>query len=297
VVVIGAGSSGSDIAGEVGKTAEQVDISAKSGVWFVPHKANGRPLDNNLTRFSNLLPASVRKRFFENVVLDCYRTIGFEEEIMTAALALPEFDPKLTRVTPGTLILQQIRDGKVHVKGDIQRIEPDGVCYKDGSKTTAGVLIFCTGYAPSLPFMDPSIIEVKEDNTFGLYKHIFHPEIDNLAFLAQCRVGGPVFPVMEMQARWAARVFTGTADLPSPAARKDSINEHFAACRKHGKNPMQVSYGPYMDDIARQFGVRPKLFAHPGLFRKLMFGPILPAQFRLDGPGNSAKSREIIEQY
>ncbi len=294
VVVIGAGSSGSDIAGEVGGTAELVDISAKSGVWFVPHFANGKPLDNNLTRFSAMLPGSIRKRFFEKVALTSYLNMGFSDEKLSDLL-LPDFDPVLTRVTPGTIILERIRDGRVRVKGDIQHIEPNGVRYTDGSHSEADSLIFCTGYAPALPFMDPTIIQVQDDNTIGLYKHVFHPELDNIAFLAQCRVGGPVFPVMEMQARWTAAVFTGQVDLPPPAIRKQAIETHFAACRQIGKNPMQVLYGPYMDDIAKQFGVRPKLLGHPRLFKKLLFGPMLPAQFRLDGPGKSEKARQIIE--
>ncbi|MFZ0548988.1 MAG: NAD(P)-binding domain-containing protein [Candidatus Promineifilaceae bacterium] len=297
VVVIGSGSSGADVAGEVGQRAEQVDLSSRTPVWFVPHFANGKPLDNNITRFSNHLPNQLRKSYFEKTVLNSYQRMGLTDETIDSVLALPEYDPESTKTIPGTKILQAAANGRVRVKGDIQKVEPDGVRYTDGSQTKADTLIFCTGYAPALPYLDPSVIRVQDTNTFGLYKLVFHPQLDNLAFLAQCRVGGPVFPVMEMQARWAAAVFTGTAELPPPAVRQKVIQAHFAACQEKGKNPMQVLYADYMNEIAGEIGVRPKWLAHLDLLKKLLFNPILPAQFRLDGPGKSDKAREIIENY
>ena len=218
----GQGSSGSDIAGEVGGTADLVEISAKSGVWFVPHFANGRPLDNNLTRFSGLLPGEIRKKFFQKVALTAYKNMGFDEEKLTD-LALPDFDPALTRVTPGTIILERIRDGRVRVKGDIQHIEPNGVRYIDGSFSEADTLDFLHWLCPRAALHGANHHPVTGRQYYRpLYKHVFHPELDNIAFLAQCRVGGPVFPVMEMQARWTAAVFTGQVDHTlNPSIRKE----------------------------------------------------------------------------
>ena len=63
VVVIGAGSSGSDIAAEVSTTAAQVELAARSGVWFSPHFRNGQPADYGLTRMSQLVPARLKTRY------------------------------------------------------------------------------------------------------------------------------------------------------------------------------------------------------------------------------------------
>ncbi len=297
VVVIGTGSSGSDIAGEVGGTADHVDIVARSGVWIVPRLASGKPLDTNLTPLNRFIPNPLKKKFFEKIALDSYRKMGFSDEDIASKLKPPPYSPSNARVTSGTVILEQILNGRVHMKGDIQQIEPDGVRYNDGSKTKADTLIFCTGYAPSLPFLDPSILKIKEDHTFGLYRHVFHPELDNLAFLAQCRVGGPVFPIMEMQARWVAAVFSGTADLPSPAIRQQAIEQHFTTCQQQGLNPMRVLYAEYMEEIANQFGVRPQPLKHPTLLTKLLFGPLFPSRYRLDGPGKTVKAKEIINHF
>lgn len=297
VIVIGSGSSGADIAGEVAETAEQVDISAKSGVWIVPRSADGKPLDTNMSPLKEFLPAPIKKILFQKIAFENYRKLGYSDQNIASILALPPFNPAKTRVTSGTTILKQLLKGQLQMKGGIQKFEPDGVLYQDGSRTKADTLIFCTGYAPNLPFFDPSIIQINQDHTFGLYRHVFHPLYDNLAFLAQCRVAGPVFPVMEMQARWAAAVFSGTAELPPSAQRQKAIEDHFATCRRQGKNPMRVFYADYMAEIAGQFGVQPKLLNHPGLIPKLLFGPVFPARYRLDGPGKKAIAKEIIEHF
>ena len=247
VVVIGCGSSGSDIAGEVGDTAEHVDISARSGVWIVPRLAKGKPLDRNLRPLNQFLPGPIKKFFFERIALNSYRDLGFTDEKIASVLALPPYNPAKARVTSGTIILEQLLNGRVHMKGGIQQIKPGGVCYADGSYTEADTLIFSTGYAPALPFLEPTILQVGSDQTFGLYRHVFHPELDNLAFLAQCRVGGPVFPIMEIQARWVAAVFSGTGRVTllgrsSTSYRKTFFNlpatrnqpDAGSLCRLHG---------------------------------------------------------------
>ena len=58
---------------------------------------------------------------------------------------------------------------------------------------------------------------------------------------------------------------------------------------------MRVLYADYMDEIAKQIGVRPKPLNHPSLLAKLLLGPLFPTRYRLDGPGKSDKAKEIFK--
>ena len=55
-----------------------------------------------------------------------------------------------------------------------------------------------------------------------------------------------------------------------------------------------------MDDIASLVGVKPNLwkvfFQDPMLAIKLFFGPCVPAQYRLMGPGAWSGAKQVIEE-
>ena len=61
-----------------------------------------------------------------------------------------------------------------------------------------------------------------------------------------------------------------------------------------------MDYIPYVDEIAEQVGCRPnliKLFlTDPSLAFKCFFGPCVPAQYRLMGPGKWQGAKKAIEQ-
>jgi dimethylaniline monooxygenase (N-oxide forming) len=109
-----------------------------------------------------------------------------------------------------------------------------------------------------------------------------------------CGVAGPVFPIIEMQARWAARVFSGAARLPEPAIRAAAIDKHLAWHWQRGTSPMRVQLADYMDEIAAEIGARPQLLRHPTLLGRLLLDPLLSAQYRLDGPGKFDKAIDSI---
>ena len=50
-------------------------------------------------------------------------------------------------------------------------------------------------------------------------------------------------------------------------------------------HPLRVQHLDYMDALTKQFGVVPKLLRHPRLIVPLLAGPLVAAQYRLDGPG------------
>ncbi|KAJ8277826.1 hypothetical protein GJAV_G00080510 [Gymnothorax javanicus] len=61
---------------------------------------------------------------------------------------------------------------------------------------------------------------------------------------------------------------------------------------------VQVDYIPYMDDLAKQIGVRPHFFhmllRDPRLGLSVLLGPCTPYQYRLSGPGQWIGARQAI---
>ncbi|HEU0294564.1 MAG TPA: NAD(P)-binding domain-containing protein [Anaerolineales bacterium] len=284
VVVIGVGSSGVDIAVELSKVAHRVELSTHRGAWFLPHYIGNLPYDHQLTRLSALLPYSVRMYFFRQLVLREYRRLGVSHPLSTLEMPLPEFDVWRTRLTPGSELLKRIANGAIGVHPAVSQLEAGGVIFADGVRVRADTLIHCTGYTFDFPFLDSSLVEVRGD-TAELYQHVFQPTLANLAFIGFCIVTGPLWPVAEMQARWVARVLTGAIQLPSPPEMLQAIQRQQKECTRLGAHPMRIQLFEYMEEIAKSIGVHPRLLQHPRRLLRLLTGPLIAAQYRLDGPG------------
>jgi len=285
VVVIGAGSSGSDIAAEISQTAAQVELAARSGVWFTPHFQRGRPSDYSLTRLSQLVPQRIKTSFMRQSLLKIYQEHGLKIE----TLALPPFDLARSRLSSGTRIFTQLRSGAVRLKPGVTGIEADGVVYADGTRSPADWLVMATGYSVSFPFLPEGTIRAAE-----LYRHVFPADCANLACIGMNMVTGAVYPVSEMQARWAARVFSGECTLPTPDARRRAIQAHVRLHQQRGTKLTRVDRVAYLDELAGLIGVRPKWWRHLKLLRVLLMEPLAAAQYRLDGPGKNDRAEDIL---
>ena len=285
VVVIGAGSSGSDIAAEISESAAHVELAAKSGVWFAPHYLRGRPSDYGLTRLSQLVPLRLKTRFVHQSLLKIYQEHG----LVVETLVLPPFDLARSRVTPGTRILAQLRSGAVQLKPGVDRLEPDGVIYVDGTRSPADGLVLATGYTVRFPFLPEAYNRVAE-----LYRHVFPADGSSLAFIGMNGVTGAAYPVSEMQARWVARVFSGAVALPPPGTRRRAIQAHVTMHQQRGTPPTRVDRVAYLEELAGLIGVRPKWWRHLNLLLVLLMGPLVAAQYRLDGPGKTDRAEDIL---
>lgn len=88
------------------------------------------------------------------------------------------------------------------------------------------VIVFATGYTFSFPFLEDSLVKV-EGNSVSLYKYMFPPQLEKptLACIGLIQPLGSIFPTVELQARWATRVFKGEwAAQPSGVLTFFSLN-------------------------------------------------------------------------
>jgi hypothetical protein len=99
-----------------------------------------------------------------------------------------------------------------------------------------------------------------------------HPDLPGLAFVGMFALQGPYFPILELQARWIAGTFAGVMPARIGAAeRPPPIDMHHVLATT----------------IAEASGVAPDPLAHPELSEPLLFGPLLPPRYRLQGPGRT----------
>ncbi len=245
VVVVGAGSSGADIAVDLAPLARSVQVAIREMPTFTPKVYRGSPYDHRATRLVRLLPAGVRARRARRIIAAEYARRGLELDRVT-----------INR-TPGTEFLDAVAAGRIVIRPAIAGLDERGAIFADGSRADADSVILATGYAPEFPFL-PSGVPARIDGALALYRLVFPPGVDGLAFVGMVRVSGPVFTVAELQARWVAAVFAGRVALPSADAMRREIDDRLARAHAVEDDQMRVELLPYVDDLAGRIGANPR---------------------------------------
>jgi cation diffusion facilitator CzcD-associated flavoprotein CzcO len=252
VVVVGAGSSGADIAVELATVARSVRVAIRDLPTFSPQYLRGRPYDHRATRLARMLPSPVRRWRVRRALGAEYRRRG---------LVLDRVSPKTTQ---GTDLLDALASRRVTLRAALVGLDERGALFADGTRADADAIVLATGYRPEFPFLPPGIPD-RLDGALALYRLVFPPGIHGLAFVGMTRVSGPVFPIAELQARWVAAVFAGRVGLPRAEAMRQEIETRVARARARGDDQMRVELLPYLDDIAGRIGAKPSLWRHPHL--------------------------------
>jgi dimethylaniline monooxygenase (N-oxide forming) len=247
VVVLGMGNSAMDIAVEVSLVAKRTFLAARRGAWIVPNYLFGRPSDQ-LT-VNPRIPFKLRQRWLHELVK---RVVG-----NPADFGLPEPDHLLGDAHPtlSNYILARVAHGEVIPKPTIRALEGSRVRFADGSVEDVDIVVYCTGYKVTFPFFDPGLIAAP-DNDLPLYRRVFHPDIDNVFFLALLQPLGATMPLAEAQAQWVARYLRGEYHLPrDPELRADMARERkrmFKRYVKSKRHTMQVDFDDYLLELRRE---------------------------------------------
>ncbi|GFQ89026.1 dimethylaniline monooxygenase 5 [Trichonephila clavata] len=302
VVVVGIGNSGVDAAVDCTFVAKQVYLSTRRGSWIMGRVGdNGKPYD---------LDFATRKNQFVGKFMSYDKKCKLMEEKLNMKFdhAAYNLKPKhrmfSAHPTMNDSLPNCILSGRVIVKGDIERFEENGVVFA-GEKTVTKVdaVILATGYEIKFPFLDNTVISIK-NNRVHLYKYAIPPNLKQptLAFVGLIQPLGPIFPVAEMQCRWFTQIMAGKLKLPSEKVMEKEIEYKNKANAKRYVNTtrhtIQVDWIPFMDELAEMFGAKPNLFklsiTDPVLFWYCFKGPCLPYQYRLRGPHSWPGAREAI---
>lgn len=106
----------------------------------------------------------------------------------------------------------------------VERADADGsVVFRDGTSVRADVIMHCTGYKYSFPFLAGETVSVHDNRIHPLYKHVFVPRLaPSLAFIGLPFKVIP-FPLVQLQASWVAGALSGRIQLPSEEEMMEDV--------------------------------------------------------------------------
>ena len=195
-----------------------------------------------------------------------------------ASFGAPEPDPDI--LVAGLALCQgwlaEVRDGRVTCRPAIAGVDDRAVTFTDGSREEIDAIICATGYDLDIPYLDARVWDVVGAE-FALYERTLHPDLPGFGAVGQFFAQGPYFPLLELQARWIVAVWAGDVAAPDAAAMRDAL----------APAPPIDPHNALATVLADELGAAPDIFARPDLAEALLFGPMLPLRYRLDGPGAS----------
>jgi dimethylaniline monooxygenase (N-oxide forming) len=181
--------------------------------------------------------------------------------------------------------VSQVADGSIVCRPAIAAVDRDRVTFADRSVETVDVIICATGYEVHVPYLDPAVWAIAGPD-MRLYLRVLHPDLPGFGAVGMFPIQGPMLPLLELQARWLVALWAGEVAPPDQATMRAGI-----AVRPP---PIEV-HNVLGTALAEELGVAPDPIAWPELTEPLLFGPLLPPRYRLEGPGARADAPDLFK--
>ncbi len=248
ILVVGLGNSAADIAVELSSKVmrNEVTLSTRSSAWIVPKYIAGKPADKYFATFP-YVPYSWQRKVIQTMQP---MSAGRPE-----SYGLPKPNHKFFEAHPTQSVELPLRlgSGDVTAKGDIERLDGRTVHFTDGTSAEFDVIIQATGYNTTFPFFDRDFLSADAHNHVPLYKRMFTPGIEDLAFVGFAQATPTLFPFVEAQARLVAAWAAGLYRTPPVEEMKRVIVEDEKKYIGHmldtPRHQQQVDYFLYEHDM------------------------------------------------
>ncbi|KAL3870667.1 hypothetical protein ACJMK2_038712 [Sinanodonta woodiana] len=305
IVIIGIGNSGGDVAVELSRVASQVYLSTRRGSWVLNRISTyGLPLDMLRARRATAFLFAHVPALFQPIIKNRIKNQlnkRFDHRLYSLE---PNHFPTAQHPMINDDLPNRIACGSVQIRPDVKECTETGVYFHDGTyEENIDVLVFATGYNFGFPFLDKSVIDVKQ-NEVRMFKYMFPPDLEKLtlAVIGCIQPLGAIMPISELQCRLATRVFLGKASLPSKdemlkdiRMKKKAMAQRYVQSQRH---TIQVDYISFSNELCELIGCKPNfckmLLTDPKLALTCVFGPCTPYQFRIVGPNHWPGAREAI---
>jgi dimethylaniline monooxygenase (N-oxide forming) len=282
VLVAGGAISALEVAAELAQLgASRVVVTQRRQRYVLPKFAAGVPSDHRIfTRYgviaNECLPAAEIDRQLKEIVVEAG---GSPEQYGAPA---PDASLFAAGITLSQEYLPLVAEGLITVRPWMESVAKATVTFVDGRAEEFDAIVFGTGFALDLPFLSEDIRTIIDLDAAHLDadRFTFHPDLPGLAFVGMWDQSGGYFVPLELQARWIAYTWGGVVAATSQADQRLSID----ACRSRRGMPQKTRMNLAALAFARAAGVEPRLENWPHLHRALLFGPLAPSCFRLDGP-------------
>ncbi len=250
VLVVGIGNSAVDIAVDLCRRTKSVHLSTRRSAWIMPKYIMGIPIDRWSAFFARKLkfPTRVTRSIIRRLML---LSVGNQERYGMPRPAHPIWRE---HATISQDLLPCLGHGWIRIQRDIRELKGDTVHFVDGSHARYDAIIYATGYRTTFPFLAPSVFHVA-DNDVSLYRRMLPPQCPGLYFAGLVQPIGPTIPLVEIQARWLARVLAGEIRLPD----RDTMSTEIARHRRYleqryvgsARYTLEVDFREYARQLAR----------------------------------------------
>ncbi|KAI1280846.1 Dimethylaniline monooxygenase [N-oxide-forming] 2 [Halotydeus destructor] len=310
VLVVGLGNSACDVCDDLVHNARKVYLSKRHGTYIINRIIKGGSAFDAtlLTRFndimSKILPSWIRAYLIKSQLRSICDTSKFGLETNVDVLGINE------TLVNDTLV-SHIITKKVEMKSEIDSLGESQVTLKSGQVLSIDAIVMSTGYHCTLPLLKQAELRrdlISDDNKqIGLYKKMFPIHLEkpgSLAIIGFHTTFGPIWPTMELEARYVAQVVAGHLKLPPVTEMEREVKSYQGLALKlsevalRGRTARRYPWGMTNDDMAGLLGCKPRfwkyLFTDPRLLFALLFGPNVSAQYRLEGTGSSPEARNCV---
>jgi dimethylaniline monooxygenase (N-oxide forming) len=282
MLVAGGAISALEIAVELAQGgAASVTVAQRRQRYVLPKFAAGVPSDHRMfTRYATLahesLPPAENDRQLREIVLNA---AGSPEQYGAPA---PHPSLSAAGVTLCQNYLPAVAEGRISVRPWIDSIVDGSVTFAGGRTGEFDGIVFGTGFELRLPFLDGRLRDlVSLDGVhLDVDRFTFHPDTPGLAFMGMWDQSGGYFVPLELQARWIAYSWSGRVPAATDVAQRAAIADY----RAQRGTPQKSRMNLVAITFARAAGVEPHVENWPDLRRALLFGPLAPSCFRLEGP-------------
>lgn len=281
-VVIGGSYSGYEIASDLATHGVEVHHTFREPAWVAGLYTNNVPFDLVSYRYAPAMDEAIKQENWLKKLAYLQTTYGNPGDAH-AALVMDALDPSPAKIVLAPDYLQQVRNQHItpHRAAPVE-FSARGVHISSGDHIDADAVIFCTGYTgtmPRFPFMEIAL-KHKPDDMFQplvMNKATIHPQFPSMAMVGMFR--GPYFGTMEMQARWAAALFSEQVKHPTALQHKAALGFEQNLRDLHARPSFpRPDYVGFMLELAQEIGAVPNDLLHSNQ-------PMLPSDFRLSGIG------------
>ncbi|HMT06347.1 MAG TPA: NAD(P)-binding domain-containing protein [Solirubrobacterales bacterium] len=249
VLVLGIGNSATDIAVESSRHAEATFLAMRRGAWVVPKYIGSKPTDQHTTGLISRTPIWLQSLGLNLMVR---MAVGKPTDY-----GLPKPDHKLLHAHPTVSqeLYNRLGHGDIKVKPNIERLDGDSVIFDDGSREKIDVIVYCTGYKITFPFLAPEIFHAK-DNQVDLYRHVVAPDQEGLYFIGLIQPLGAIMPLAEVQCDWVADLIDGSGAVPDRlemtreiALDQAKMSRRFVKSKRH---TVEVDFADYLRELKKE---------------------------------------------
>lgn len=201
VLVVGSGNSGCDLAVDVAQHRLEADILIRHGAYFQPKMYFGRPR-SELGFMAEFAPEE------QDLIARLLARVSVGENSDYPGLPVPKHRALADGpAVVNDLLLYWIHHGRVGVIGHgIERFEGHTVHFSDGSSKEYDTILWATGFHPTLPFLDDTLVARRKNQPLKYAGGIIPQGLEKLYFIGLSAPRGPQIPIYGVQSKIVERM-------------------------------------------------------------------------------------------